>query len=166
MAIDLYSWIIYPLIYIFPAYVANALPVIFGGGPPLDFGKKINRHRVLGDNKTIKGTAAGIAGGVVVGLIEWPFLGFMLAIAAWQAFGAVFGDLAGSFIKRRLGWKSGSMLPIMDQYGFFIFAIAFSAWLGHLPSVIGLVFIVIVTGIAHVLSNRIAHRLRLKDVPW
>ena len=38
---------------IVPAYCTNGAPVIFGGGPPVDFGKSLSDgNRILGDNKT------------------------------------------------------------------------------------------------------------------
>ncbi|MDE1871028.1 MAG: CDP-2,3-bis-(O-geranylgeranyl)-sn-glycerol synthase [Candidatus Micrarchaeota archaeon] len=163
----IYLYIIYPIIYIFPAYAANGAPILFGGGKrPLDMGRKLNGKRVFGDNKTVRGTISSIAVGVIVGLIEYPFLHYMLAVAILLAIGANFGDLTGSFIKRRIGIKSGSSFPIMDQYGFFIFAMLFALPLGHLPNVYGILFLVVLTGTAHVLTNRGANRLRLKSVPW
>ncbi|MHA1713397.1 MAG: CDP-archaeol synthase, partial [Candidatus Ranarchaeia archaeon] len=48
------------LYYIFPAYVANAIPVLAGGGLPIDLGKNfIDGQRILGDGKTYRGFAAG-----------------------------------------------------------------------------------------------------------
>jgi len=38
-----------------PAYTPNNFAVIFGGGTPLDFGKKfIDGRRILGGGKTVK----------------------------------------------------------------------------------------------------------------
>lgn len=163
----IYSIILYPIIYIFPAYAANGAPVIFGGrGGSLDRGKKIGKHRIFGNNKTVSGTLAGLACGVLVGVIEFPFISSMLPIAVLLTIGAIFGDLLGSFIKRRIGIKPGAGVPILDQYGFFIFALLFALPLGHMPDIYGLVFIIILTGILHIFTNKGAHRLGLKKVPW
>ena len=51
----LYIVVIYPLLYILPAYVANGAPVIFGGGTPLDFGRKLGGKPIFGNHKTIRG---------------------------------------------------------------------------------------------------------------
>ena len=166
---DLYGIVVYPLIYIFPAYAANGAPILFGGrGGPLDFGRRFRHRRVFGDNKTIGGTISALIAGIFVGLIyiQFPQLGFMLPIAIMLTLGAIFGDLLGSFIKRQLNLRSGTSFPIMDQYGFYIFALLFAFWLGYLPSLYGLVFITILTGVLHVFTNRGAHRLSLKKVPW
>lgn len=168
MALGLiYSVILYPIIYIFPSYAANGAPVIFGGrGGPLDGGKKIGGKRIFGNNKTVYGTLAGLICGILVGVIEFPFLSFMLPIAILLSIGAIFGDLLGSFIKRKLGFPPGRSIPVLDQYGFFIFALLFALPLGHQPDFYGMVFLIILTGILHLLTNMGAHRLKLKEVPW
>jgi CDP-2,3-bis-(O-geranylgeranyl)-sn-glycerol synthase len=164
----IYSIAIYPIIYIFPAYAANGAPVLFGGGKPLDLGRKINGKRIFGDHKTFRGTASSLIAGIAVGLIEYPFLHYMLLVAILLAIGANFGDLFGSFIKRQLGVKSGKSFPLMDQYGFFIFALVFVFAFDRtgIPEVYGLVFLVLLTGITHLMTNIGAYRLKLKEVPW
>ncbi len=161
-----YLIIIYPIIYIFPAYAANGAPVIFGGGRPLDLGRKFMGRRIFGQNKTIRGTASSVIAGVAVGLIEYPFLHYMLPISIAMAFGAVAGDLIGSFAKRQMSLKPGDSVPLLDQYGFFLLALAFAYPLSHQPGLYGIIFLVILTGVLHVLTNRGAHRLKLKKVPW
>ncbi len=162
----IYLVFLYPIIYIFPSYAANGAPILFGGGKPLDMGKKINGKRIFGNNKTIRGTVSSLICGIAIGLIEYPFLHYMLPIAILLTFGANLGDLFGSFVKRRLNLPKGASFPIMDQYGFFVFAILFALPLGHLPGIYGILFLVILTGIAHVSTNRGAHKLKLKKVPW
>ncbi len=161
-----YLYIIYPIIYIFPAYAANGAPILFGGGRPLDLGKKIGRKRIFGNNKTIRGTVSSLVVGIIVGMIEYPFLHYMLAVSVLLTIGANIGDLLGSFVKRRMNIGSGRSLPVMDQYGFFIFAMLLVLPLGHLPNTYGILFLVVLTGAAHVLTNRGANRLKLKSVPW
>jgi CDP-2,3-bis-(O-geranylgeranyl)-sn-glycerol synthase len=166
----IYAIFLYPIIYILPAYVANGAPVLskgrWRGKWPLDFGRKINGKRIFGKNKSIPGTLLSLAAGLIIGLIEYPFLPYMLAIAVMLAIGANAGDLAGSFIKRMSGVASGRSIPILDQYGFLVGAFAFALPLGMLPSLYGIIFIVVLTGVLHVLTNRGAYRLKLKEVPW
>ena len=75
-------------LWVLPAYVANAVPVLLGGGKPLDFGKKFSDGtRIFGDGKTIRGCFAGIVAGSFIGFVEGYLLfGFLLA------FGAIVGD--------------------------------------------------------------------------
>ena len=165
---NLYLIILYPIIYILPAYVANGSPVIFGRGRrlPLDLGKKLLGKRIFGDGKTVRGTASGIILGVAVGAIESLFLPYMLYRSIALSFGAISGDLLGSFIKRRAGIESGSGVPLLDQYGFFLFALLFALPLGHIPNLYGMVFLILLTGPLHLLTNKGANRLKLKKVPW
>lgn len=164
--INFYLVFLYPILYILPAYAANGAPVIFGRGRPLDFGRKFRNRRIFGDSKSIRGTVAGILCGIIVGLIEYPFFHYMLYVSIALSLGAMCGDLIGSFTKRQLGMKPGYSVPVLDQYGFFVLALIFAFPLGHLPSVYGLLFLVILTGPLHLLTNIGANRLRLKGVPW
>ena len=162
----LYLTFIYPIIYIFPAYAANGAPVIFGGGAPLDLKKKFHGKRIFGDHKTIRGTLSSVIAGIAVGALEFPFFPYMLIIAIFLTIGANFGDLIGSYIKRRLRMESGKHFPIFDQYGFFIFALIFALPFGHLPDLYGILFLIAITGITHLLTNKGAYKLNLKNVPW
>ncbi len=54
-----------------PAYIPNNAAALFGGGTPIDFGRKFSDgKRVLGDGKTYKGFILGSLCGLVVGLLE------------------------------------------------------------------------------------------------
>jgi CDP-2,3-bis-(O-geranylgeranyl)-sn-glycerol synthase len=162
----LYAVFAYPLIYILPAYVANGAPVIFGGGKPLDFGKKLMGKRLFGDHKTIKGLLYGLASGFLLSLIISIFLPYMLVIGVLLTIGTHAGDLLSSFIKRRMNLKPGVNTPIMDQYLFFVVALIFAFPLGHMPSLYGILFLIILTGLLHRFTNILAHKAKLKDVPW
>jgi CDP-2,3-bis-(O-geranylgeranyl)-sn-glycerol synthase len=171
----LYTVFVYPIVYILPAYVANASPVLFGkGSRPLDFGMKMNGKRILGSNKTIRGTVLGIASGIVVGAVEYPLFHALdkvpffslLAIAVLLSAGALAGDILGSFIKRRTGMESGKNFPLLDQYGFFVVALLLASPLGYMPDAYGLLFLVVLTGVLHVLTNMGAYKLGIKKVPW
>ncbi len=161
-----YDSFIYPIIYILPAYVANGAPVIFGGGKPLDMGRTFRGVRIFGDHKTVRGLVFGIFSGAAIGLIESIFIPYMLFSGILLSLGAHVGDLLGSFIKRQIGIKEGGKLPFIDQYLFFAFAILLALPLGHIPNYVGLLFLIVLTGILHVATNIGAYKLKLKKVPW
>ena len=160
--------------FIFPAYCANAAPVIFGGGKPMDFGKTFFDGKPLfGSHKTFRGFFAGIIVGTLVGvaqtliyeqvLIQYStqfqysiLLGFVMAI------GAVTGDLIESCIKRRLNRSPGSSLPIADQLDFILGAFLFSITVSP-PSLVAIVIILLITIPTHWLTNLGATLLNMKN---
>ncbi|RLG70583.1 MAG: CDP-2,3-bis-(O-geranylgeranyl)-sn-glycerol synthase, partial [Methanobacteriota archaeon] len=105
--------------FIAPAYVANPVPVLLGGGTPVDLGHNFwDGKRIFGDGKTWRGLVAGITAGTIVGFVQGRLLpGFLLGL------GAMGGDLAGSFVKRRLGVARGSPTPGVDQLDFLVGAL-------------------------------------------
>ncbi len=155
--------------FIFPAYCANAIPVLTGGGPQLDFGKNFfDGKPVFGENKTFRGFFFGLTVGTVVGIVEslffkeYPFyFGFVLSL------GALVGDLAGAFLKRRLGLKPGDLLPIIDQIDFIIGAIVFALFF-YMPIISPelVIAVLIITPPLHVLTNYAAYKAGLKSNPW
>jgi len=160
------------LYYIFPAYCANGAPVIFGGGRPIDGGRKfLDGKPIFGSHKTYRGLILGLAIGTYVGWVQEALapraglppgsviLGFTLSL------GALVGDLMGSFIKRRLDLKPGASLPISDQIDFVLVALLFGL-LVEPPSIIAALIIIVLTGPMHLLVNAIAYLLRLKGNPW
>ncbi len=155
------------LIFIFPAYSANAVPVVFGGGMPLDFGKTFKDGRpIFGPHKTFRGFFAGLIIGTLVGVGEsfvfegyHPFLGFVLSL------GALIGDLVGAFLKRRLGFSPGALFPVVDQVDFALFAVLFS--LPIAPPTIGMLLVILVVTIPiHLLTNFLAYLVHAKEKPW
>jgi CDP-2,3-bis-(O-geranylgeranyl)-sn-glycerol synthase len=160
--------------FIFPAYCANAAPVIFGGGQPMDFGKLFfDGNPLLGSHKTFRGFLAGLVVGTLVGLLQTLlfenllfqygpqfrydiFLGFVLSL------GALTGDLLESFIKRRLNRSPGSSLPVADQIDFilgaFLFSLPFSP-----PSVLTALIILLITIPIHLITNLGAALLKMKN---
>jgi len=160
--------------FIFPAYCANAAPVIFGGGKPMDFGKKFfDGKPFLGSHKTFNGFLAGIIVGTLVALAQTIIyeqvlfeygsqfqysilLGFMLSL------GALTGDLVESFIKRRLNRSPGSSLPVADQIDFILGAFLFSIPVSP-PSLLAALIILLVTIPIHLLTNLGAALLNMKN---
>jgi len=160
------------LYYIFPAYCANGTPVIFGGGKPIDLGKKLPDGKpIFGSHKTIRGFILGLAVGTLVGWAQEALapkvglpqgntsLGFVLSL------GAMIGDLFGSFLKRRLNLKPGAPLPVLDQIDFVLVALLFGSLIEP-PTLTAALIIILITGPIHLLLNLAAYLVRLKKTPW
>jgi CDP-2,3-bis-(O-geranylgeranyl)-sn-glycerol synthase len=155
------------LFIILPAYCTNGAPVIFGGGLPIDMGKKLwDGERVLGDNKTVRGFAGGLAAGILVGILSsYAFSRNLLTIAVLASLGALLGDLAGAFLKRRLKIKPGSSLPAVDQLDFVVGALVFVSLYSAISLPVVLILL-LVTPPIHFLTNVGAYLLGLKEHYW
>jgi len=156
------------LLFIFPAYCANAIPVITGGGRPIDLGKKFSDGKpVFGKNKTYRGFFSGLAVGMAVGFVESYVFKYHTLFGLFLSLGALFGDLTGSFVKRRFGIAPGDLLPIVDQVDFIIGAILFSIpiCLQKLSWTL-VIAVLVITPPIHLLTNFAAYKLGLKSNPW
>ena len=163
---EIATLIIEALKFIFPAYCANAVPVLAGGGTKMDFGKNFfDGKRLFGNNKTFRGFFFGWAVGAAVGLVEYFVFGFPLLFCLLIPLGALLGDLFGAFLKRRLGIAPGGLLPVVDQIDFVIGAIVFSLPLGLIGWELA-VTIMVLTPPIHLFTNFLAYKLKLKNNPW
>ena len=154
------------LLFIGPSYVANAAPLLFGGGARLDRGRNfIDGQPILGSHKTVRGFLAGIVAGSVIGIVEslvdgsFPLAGFMIAL------GAVLGDLLGAFLKRRLRIKPGNPLPIVDQLDFVLGGLIFGSFFFSM-SWTAVLLVVLVTPPIHLGTNFGAYLLGIKKTYW
>ena len=158
--------IIEALIFIFPAYCANATPVLAGGGKPMDFGKNFpDGKRIFGNNKTFRGFFFGLAVGIAVGLVECMLFNYPILFSVLSPLGALLGDLAAALLKRRLGIAPGGLLPIVDQVDFVVGAIVFSLPLAMISWELA-VAVIVITPPIHLFTNFLAYKLKLKKNPW
>ena len=155
-------WMLETIYIYLPAYIANATPVLLGGGPPLDGGRTwVDDQPLFGDHKTVRGTLSGIIVGIAVGILQTHLLwGVLLSV------GAIGGDIVISFIKRRIKLKPGAMFPIADQMGFIVFAVLLVSFVQPSPTWERAVAILIATLPIHYITNVIAWVLKLKRNPW
>ncbi len=166
---------------ILPAYAANGFPTLAGGKTPIDFRRNwIDGERVFGDGKTVEGFSLGLAAGTAVGLLEAflyqslnayagqfgaqlplmnAFIGFLIPL------GALCGDLAGSFIKRRFRLPRGADAPVLDQLNFVAGAVFFAYFFTQITFWM-VVIMALMTPVIHRAANIIAYGLKIKKVPW
>lgn len=89
------------------------------------------------------------------------------------SYGAVIGDLVGSFLKRRFDIRSGAPFWIVDQLDFALFALLFVSipsllfpGLFLLPDFFIVIFVIILTPAVSIIANTVAYFLGVKSVPW
>ncbi len=176
--------------YILPAYVANGFAVfskVVRNRHPIDGGRLFRDGRpVLGPGKSWEGFIIGVVSGVCVGCLQYLTAPVLLDIIEQHlilplelypivlvtilqgflvAFGALIGDLIGSFTKRRLNISRGNTAPVLDQLDFLVVALLLGMLLNPLP-LIFIGFLLLVTPLIHLLANVVGYLLKLKQVPW
>lgn len=157
-----------------PLYIANGCALLFGGKTPLDLNAKFSDGKpLLGKGKTFRGAIGGIACGTIASAAiffslpvvsvafgtSYLLLGFLLSL------GAVAGDVAGSFIKRRLGIERGQSAFLLDQLDFIAGGLLFGA-IVYVPGMVEIILLAVLTPFFHLAGNLIAFRAKRKKVPW
>jgi CDP-2,3-bis-(O-geranylgeranyl)-sn-glycerol synthase len=179
----LVEWIAVAFWVMLPAYVPNNAAVLAGGGAPIDGGRTLGGRRLLGDGKTWRGTAVGMLVGALLALAlnvaqgsVADASGFALPVLPPAAvlalpLGAMLGDIAASFLKRRTGRQRGAAFPVLDQLDFVAGALLFTLvvapdWLLSVVTLPVLAVVLVLTPLLHVATNVGAYVLGLKDEPY
>ena len=133
----------------------------------MDFGRTLpDGERIFGSNKTFRGLISGVVIGIVVGLVgSHVFATNILFVAVPASVGAVLGDLAGAFLKRRMRIRPGGSLPGIDQLDFVVGAILLVSVFSQVSLTIVLIML-LVTPPLHFLTNVGAYVLGLKANYW
>jgi CDP-2,3-bis-(O-geranylgeranyl)-sn-glycerol synthase len=153
-----------------PAYAANMTPPFVkywkGWNPPI-----ARRH--LGDHKTVLGFSLGVCAAVVATFIQariaWE--GSIVTYEQWLplglglGFGAMAGDSAKSFVKRRVGIAPGQSWIPFDQLDFVIGALVITA---HRVSLSWLdwALVLAVSGPGAIVVTRLGHWLGIRATKW
>ncbi len=154
-----------------PVMVANGTPVLVKGVFRIDSGRAfVDRRPLLGSNKTWEGLLIGVTYAFVASsLISIVFDNPFYIIGGLAGLFGLLGDLAGAFLKRRLGIKPGDPLPVVDQLDFVTFSTLFYLAVGfeefaENPGYIISTFLLIL--LLHVAANNLAYYMGLKDRRW
>lgn len=105
---------------------------------PVDFKKKIKNNRLFGKNKTFRGFFFGMFSAILIAFLQYLAYGLEfirdISIIDYNDFflvglligsGVLFGDLAKSFFKRRVGIKEGSPWIPFDQVDYAVGMLVF-----------------------------------------
>ena len=153
--------------FILPAYIANLSALALGGGIPVDMNKKFfDKRHIIGNGVTWKGFILGTICGTIIGIIQGLISGNILnglTLGFLLSFGALLGDAAGSFIKRRLNIDKGRPAPVLDQLDFIAGALILASLVVEI-SLTTVIIVAVLTLILHLLTNIIAYLIGMKDV--
>lgn len=180
-------YVLIAFILFLPAFIANPAAVVTRGNTKMDFGRNFtDGRRILGDGKSWGGFFGGSLIGTVTGMVIYIPLSYagvfgspfpavaptLLGISLSLSFGSLSGDALGSFIKRRLGMKSGHNASLLDQWPFvlvsflFLFLYDSAFFMEYYGNIIGILTILVITPPLHRAINIIGYRMNRKDVPW
>jgi len=160
--------------FMLPAYLANMAPVIV----KKSFKKlaiPVNTN-IFGKNKTYRGLIFGILFAIIIAFIQYlvypqlkdlSFLDYSnwFKIGFLMGFGAVFGDIIESLVKRRLKYKPGQPFVPLDQLDFVLGSLLFISLI-FIPTIKMIITIIIVSFILHVLVNHSAYYLKIRNEKW
>lgn len=170
-----------------PAYVANAAPVIVNYlnicsllNIPIDQGKSLGNNELFGKSKTIRGFVFGISSALIIGLLQYVLfqanilseyylleysVSNSLLIGLLLGTGALIGDLFKSFVKRRIGIKSGKPWIIADQIDYAIGSIFLVSFFYLLP-IENIIIILIISPLFSFIANILSYIAGIKKVWW
>ena len=155
------------LYFMAPAYVGDMAP------PFVKYWRGWNRpicERWLGSHKTVAGFALGVMAAVLVTFVQfrigwrgglttyddWLLLGLRFGI------GAMAGDSAKSFFKRRIGIPPGHPWIPADQLDYVVGALAL-VWTRARLSALDVLLIAALSFAGHFLVTRVGYRLGVRD---
>ena len=129
---------------------------------PVDFGTTFfDKQPLIGENKSLIGWVMPFIAALVSYFVINNF--FLTLIICYFTF---FGDLAGSFLKRRLGIAEHKPLIIVDQLSFITVAYAAAFSFGMRIPINDLFMLLILTFAIHFSANLVLFKLKLKTRPY
>jgi len=173
------------LYYILPGIFANMMPIFVRNiakplAYPVDHHVKFMGKPLFGSHKTYRGFIFGVGIAILVAYLQKSLYiaGYLreisyidysaysaFVIGAALGFGALFGDLVESFIKRRVRVKPGKPFIPWDQVDFLIGIILFSAIIK--PMTWPMIVLLLVVGpFVTILTTRIGYYLKIRKEKW
>jgi acid phosphatase family membrane protein YuiD len=180
--LGLLSLIAASLYFAMPGLISNMAPIFAQKinllNIPVDLGKAWRGKRLFGDHKTYRGFAAAIIVAIFfvivqkwlygfgffreISYINYGAIGFLdvLLLGFLLGFGALFGDLVKSFIKRRLDVKPGVSFFPWDQLDFVVGILAF-IWIFKAPTWEMAVALIVIAPFTHLLFRFMGYKLKI-----
>lgn len=181
------TYILSCLYFFLPAYFANMTPPLARRANlfnfldrDVDFGRKFLGQPIFGSHKSWRGVILGISVGFLTvlaqgclyrfpviqrisfldyGQINIFLFGFLISA------GAVSGDLAFAFIKRRLKMEPGARFIPFDQTNYVIGSAVFLTAIFEIE-IMAWLTLFILTFLLHVIFNRLGYHLKLHCAKW
>ncbi len=172
--------------YTLPAYLGNMAPVFAKKAfkerfsTPIDLGREFRGKRIAGNHKTYRGFLSAIiismvmvvfqrelyASGnfVSVSVVDYTKINYIV-FGFLMGFGAMFGDLSKSIIKRRLDKDPGESWRPYDQIDFVVGAILITSII-YVPPLSVILGMVIFVPLTKVFVDNMGVYLKIYDQRW
>ena len=129
---------------------------------PIDGGRRLRDGRpLLGESKTWRGLLVAI----LATAVSAPLLGFTITVGVLVGAGAMLGDLASSFVKRRLGIESSGFAPGLDQVPESLLPLLLVMPVIGLE-VVEVLMLVAAFFVLELLLSQVLYRLRIRKRPY
>ena len=177
--------ILQALFLMLPAYFANMAPIFARNkltffDVPVDFNKKLFGQPIFGENKTIRGFLAGTVASIVIVIIQkllfqFSFIKSISLINYDQqnffilgflfGFGALFGDLVKSFLKRRFRIAPSKSVKIIDQLDYVVGSLFFVSII-YIPPISIIILALVMSIVLTIIINHLAYYAKLRNERW
>ncbi len=167
--------------YVFlPAFIANATPILLVNIPIVARYNTPVWIAKFGKNKTWAGLIGGTLGGILTGIVQHylfdvvPFTGIdhLHGTLAWSMLaggllgsGALIGDIAKSFVKRKIGIRPGGALPFWDGVDHIVGATIFLTPL-YVAEPLDMLILFLVSPVISLVSNTASYFFGWKSTWW
>lgn len=162
--------------FMLPAYFANMAPPLLN---KINFLNYPIHEKLLGSHKTYRGLIFAVIVGMLMFyiqkiLFQYDFFKnislinyneYSLLLGFLLAFGAMFGDIVKSFVKRRANIKPGERFIPFDQIDFVFGALIFSYVLVPL-SFMNIILILIISFALVIVVKHIGYYLKINEKKW
>jgi CDP-diglyceride synthetase len=163
---DLMDWSIFSLLFLI--IVANASPILLRYLMRDIFSYPIDFNCRYTDGKPLFGSAKtwrGLMGSLLITSLSAQMIGHDFETGLLVASGAMCGDLLSSFLKRRLGMRSSTRAPLLDQVPESLIPVLLLMQTFHL-SIAAIAALVLVFFLLDVMLSRFLYHLGIRKRPY
>lgn len=183
---DFLAFVITSVYFYLPAALANIganlgkfIPIFHDIKQPIDFGKKINGVRIIGDHKNIGSFSFGVLFGSFWGIIKTIYIDphmtkylllnessyKLILLYFFMSFAALSGDLIKSLFKRLLNRPPHAPWIPFDEIDHSVASMLLAKIFFPIPWLVVL-FTIFIFMVLHFISNVVGYILKLKEVPY
>jgi len=160
------GWSMFSLLFLI--LVANGSPILLRYLMRDAFSYPIDFNCLLTDGKPLLGSAKtwrGLMGSLLITSLSTQMIGQDFVTGLLVASGAMCGDLLSSFLKRRLGMRSSTRAPLLDQVPESLIPALLLMQTFHL-SITAIVALVFAFFLLDIMLSRLLYQLGIRKKPY